>query len=110
MARPDGQIYIRSAKHTVTPKTTDYTALDTDDYIPADPTSAAITITLQLADDRSQGESITIGNVGSSANAVTVAVQGSDTIGPESDTTDTLPSGVSIEYTPDAENNKWHRT
>ena len=60
--------------------TTAYTInQDTDDYIDANATTAAFTVTLPLLAQTVRGQSFTVTKVDSSANVVTVACSGTDT-------------------------------
>ena len=60
--------------------TTAYTInQDTDDYIDANATTAAFTVTLPLLAQTVRGQSFTVTKVDSSANAVTIACSGTDT-------------------------------
>ena len=63
----------------ITTKTTTYTATVSDDFINADATSGAFTITLFTAVGNS-GAKIYIKKIDSSANAITVDADGSETI------------------------------
>jgi hypothetical protein len=52
---------------------------DTDDYIDANATSAAFTVTLPLLSQTVRGQSFTVTKVDSSSNAVTIACSSGDT-------------------------------
>lgn len=73
-----GSIAIQ-ARLVVVTKTTTYTALVSDDFVVADATAAAFTVTLPTAVGNS-GVSLTVKKVDSSINAVTIDGDGAETI------------------------------
>lgn len=75
----NGTAWTTSNNKSVSTKTTNYTALQSDDVILGDATSGAITITLPTAVGNS-GEVFHIKKIDSSVNAVTVATTSSQTI------------------------------
>lgn len=75
-----------------TTKTSSYTTA-ADELVQADPTSAGFTITLPAVASGNKGHRITIKNISTSTNTITIARAGSDTIDGGTSTTITTSKG-----------------